>query len=324
MICPICGSPQTSPWSERIWLFPVNQKEFRYRNCPECGTIFSDPLPEVRELKAYYLEHFNYKWYEEHLPFKRMQAAHRWQRMAPVFSRYGIQPGRLLDIGCGHGLFVAQAKKGGWSALGMDYPSLATRHARETLHLEIIEGDLRRVVSEGRAGERSFDFITAWHCLEHDTDPLSCLTSIAKLLSPQGKVLIAVPNAEAFGVSRRKEDWVWCQEPFVHLVHFTDRSLRQLAGKAGLKVLESWTRDTWDAHPAFDVYAAPHVKRLARFLRRFSGRAAFWVEEGARLACYFLGCHQHWLNGKECAGMKGSELLLVAEAADCNGSSHGE
>jgi len=316
MSCPICCSRQTLPWSDRIWLLPVNRREFRYRNCAECGTVFSDPMPEAAELAAYYREYFNYGWYDEHLPFKKIQAAHRWRRMAPLFDKYAIKPRRLLDVGCGHGLFVSHAEKGGWSAQGLDYPSLATRHARENLRLEIVEGDLRTVASERTLDGAQFDFITAWHCLEHDTDPLGFLQGINRLLSPGGKVLIAVPNADAFGMKARREDWVWCQQPYVHLLHFTPKSLDLLAGKAGLKVLETWTRDTWDAHPAFDVYAAPHVKRLARFLRRFNGRAAFWAEEVSRLACYFAGCRDHWLEGKESAGMEGSELLILAQSAD--------
>ena len=316
MKCPICDSNLTCPWSDRLWLMPGNQQEFHYRNCSECGTVFSDPLPTVEELALYYRDHYNYGWFEEHLPFKKIQAAHRWQRMAPLFHKYHIRQGRLLDVGCGHGLFLSQAERTKWTTVGVDYPSLATRYAQEKLALIVVEGDLRTGIAAGKIKLSHFDFVTAWHCLEHDTEPLSFLEGIKKMLTPNGKVLIAVPNAEGLGMKLTKEDWVWCQQPYVHVVHFTEKSLSLLALHAGLNVLATWTRDTWDAHPAYDVYAAPHMMQLLRIVKRLNYRASFWLEEGMRLVCYIASCYNHWLLSRERTDGLGSELLLLAERSN--------
>lgn len=316
MKCPVCNSHSTCSWSDKIWVMIGSNREFTYRNCTDCGTVFCDPLPEIEELAAYYSQYFNFSWFEEHLPFKKIQAAHRWRRMEPLFNKYHIHQGRLLDVGCGHGLFLTHAKKSGWMTKGIDYPSLATRHAREQLDLEIIEGDLRTVADEGKLNNLQFDFITAWHCLEHDTDTLAYLRGINKLLAPRGKVLIAVPNAEAIGMKLMRENWVWCQQPYVHIIHFTEMSLTILLRRAGMNVLAAWNRNTWDAHPAFDVHVSKYLNPKLRHLRRISKKAAFWVEEGCRLASYTASCHNHWLSGIECVDSSGSELLLLAERVD--------
>jgi 2-polyprenyl-3-methyl-5-hydroxy-6-metoxy-1,4-benzoquinol methylase len=318
MKCHICDSILIRSWCDRLWLIPGNQQEFHYFNCSECGTVFCDPLPKGLELAAYYKDHFNYSWFEEHLPFKKIQAAHRWQRIASLFHKYNIRQGRLLDVGCGHGLFLSHAQRARWSTVGIDYQSLATRHAREKLGLEVVEGDLRTVILEDRLKASQFDFVTAWHCLEHVPDPLNYLEEITMVLGPSGKVLIAVPNAEALGMKLMREDWIWCQPPYVHVTHFTEKSLALLARRSGLNILATWTRDTWDAHPFFDVYVAPRMVRLLNRLRRLSTRAAFWLEEGMRLACYTASCPNHWLLGRERTDRLGSELLLLAERIQLN------
>lgn len=313
--CPICSSSDTSSWSDWCWQMPFSKRDFHYRNCSDCGTVFCDPLPTEQELKSYYRDFYNYDWFEKRLPLKKIQAMHRWQRLQKLFVKYSVTPGSLLDTGCGHGLFLSRAKRGRWTTTGIDYPSSATRYASEKQGLKIVEGDLRSLVAEGRLNNEVFDFVTAWHFLEHDTAPLSCLESFRQVLVPGGKILIAAPNADSSGMKLKKEFWVWCQEPYVHIFHFTEKSLSLIAGKAGLKVLAIWTRDTWDAHPLFDVYASMQVRRLSNKLGRFSSRAAFWFEESVRLACYAASCHQHWLCKRERADHRGSELLMLAERA---------
>jgi len=308
--CPVCDSASTSRWSERLWPMPGEQGGFYYRRCSGCGTVFCEPLPTVQQLDAYYRNHFNYGWYQQHLALKKIQAGQRWRRVASLLRRHRIPRGQLLDIGCGHGLFLASARRAKWAAAGVDYPSLATRYAQDKLGLTVAEGDLRTVIAEKKIKASQFDLVTAWHCLEHDTDPLSFMEGIKTVLAPGGKVLVAVPNAGALGMKLMGENWVWCQQPYLHVFHFTEKSLSLLARRAGLNVLAAWTRDTWDAQPFYDAYAAAHKMRWLKGLGR---RRAFWLDEGMRLGSYAATCGNHWLMGRERADGLGSELLLLAD-----------
>ncbi len=237
-------------------------------------------------------------------------------RLHRLLKKYHVKPKRLLDVGCGHGLFLASAKNFLIETVGVDYQSQATHYARDQFGLNIIEGDFRSLSDEGSLPEKHFDIITSWHCLEHDRDPLAYMKGITKLLTTDGKVLIAVPNVRTPGMKIMREDWVWCQQPYVHVFHFTEKSIALLARKSGLKVISIWTRDTWDAHLAFDSYVLPRVMRLAKRLHYFGHWPAFWFVECSRLACYAATCYKHWLLGKERTDMHGSELLMLAERED--------
>jgi 2-polyprenyl-3-methyl-5-hydroxy-6-metoxy-1,4-benzoquinol methylase len=247
------------------------------------------------------------------LPLKKIQASQRWKRTEPFRRKYNLKKGRLLDIGCGHGLFLSRGRASGWTAIGIDYPSIATHYAREKLDLQVMEGDLRTIILEDHPQISQFDLVTAWHCLEHDREPLSYLKGIVKVLAPNGKILLAVPNAGSLGMKTNHEEWVWCQQPYVHIYHFTQKSISFLAKQAGLRVLEMWTRNTWDANPAFDVYVGKYILKICKLLRCISYRASFFVEEIARLLCYGISCYKHWLFGTERKDALGSELLVLME-----------
>lgn len=270
-------------------------------------------MPTSEELEAFYGKHFNYGWYQQRLLLKKAQALHRWRRMKRLFQKYQIPPGNFLDIGCGHGAFVHAASRSGWNVKGLDYPSEATTYAKNILGLNIIEDELISAVQSGKIREEQFDFITAWHCLEHSSKPVEFLTYAARLLKPGGKLLLAVPNSEAHGMQQMREDWVWCQQPFVHVVHYNSTGLSLAASRAGLSVLSKWSRDNWDANRWYDEGADMQVKRVSSRLNQMSPKVAFGFEEGSRLLFYGFGCVNHWLLGNECRDMDGSELLLLVE-----------
>lgn len=293
---------------------PGSDRQYSYRQCSQCEAISCNPLPTAEELSVFYEKHFTYVWYEAVRWLKAIQSAHRWRRMKKLFIPHHIKQGNLLDVGCGHGWFLKQGQRSGWNVRGVDYPSLASTHAREKLGLEIVEGDLRTVVDQGRLKAGQFDFITAWHCLEHDPQPLLFLERLNKLLTPGGKLLLAVPNAGCLGMTIKREDWVWCQPPYLHVYHFTERNLTSLLQRAGMKVVASWTRDTWDAHPLYDLHVGQYIYPTCwDYLCLVSGRAAFWTQQLARLTSYAIACPQHWLVGRERMDGLGSELLVLTE-----------
>lgn len=58
----------------------------------------------------------------------------------------GGRPSRILDLGCGPGLFLQRLGKRGHQCMGIDFGPASVRHAREItqgLPVEVIEGDIR-------------------------------------------------------------------------------------------------------------------------------------------------------------------------------------
>lgn len=220
--------------------------------------------------------------------------------------------GRILDVGCGHGHFLHFAQQSGWDAVGLDYPSQALAYASSHYGLSTLAGDASSVLSENDEHQAAYDLVTAWHCLEHATDPLAMMRALAAFLQPEGNLWVAVPNAVCPGMKRRGEDWIWCQEPYVHTVHLSPAGMVALARRAGLAAVRLWSRETWDANYLFDADLERPVGRLMEGLAALSPRAGFWAYEGLRIGCYALGSAGHWLMGRELEPSAGSELLMLA------------
>ena len=82
------------------------------------------------------------------------------------------RPGRLLDIGCGTGLFLAVARRRGWQPLGIDDSAEATRTRASTsgstwAATSAISRPRDTVSTRSRAGTSSSTRATRWGCSSH-------------------------------------------------------------------------------------------------------------------------------------------------------------
>lgn len=95
---------------------------------------------------------------------------------------------RLLDIGCGDGSLIRHFKSKGWEVAGTEI---------NDSHCMFEELNIKKNLGEFVSGE-AFDCVTMWHTLEHMPDINDIFFNIRSLLSPGGKLIIAVPNTAAF------------------------------------------------------------------------------------------------------------------------------
>jgi 2-polyprenyl-3-methyl-5-hydroxy-6-metoxy-1,4-benzoquinol methylase len=316
--CPVCASAEIDVWTSRKWQISGLVTKFSYLTCKNCGLIFCNPIPSEQELSYYYRYHFSYDWYEKRLFLKKLQAQHRWIRTRKLISAAIPVNGKMLDVGCGHGLFVKVADKKGIIAEGIDFPSQATEYATKKLKVRVIDSDLKTAIVEDKIPRNSFDFITAWHCLEHIASPQEFFQNINDILKPEGKILIAVPNSDSYGMRHIKEDWCWTQAPYLHVIHYNERNISSLIEKSGFRVLKTWSCDTWDANKHYDLRYAGKVDSWTNQYFSNRPRMKLFFQEFARIFFYFLFCHRHWLFNKKSHAMDGSELLILAEKTRSN------
>lgn len=154
--CPICEQSRGDP----LHL----EGSFQMVRCASCQFIFLNPRPTAESL-----HHF----YQTYLP-EEESLIESWEKMMkPVFhraanllKRYG-RNGRLLDVGSGFGFFVAEMKKKGWEAAGVEISQKALEYARNVLGLTVHPGPL------GKAGfpDNQFDAVTAFYVIEHLPSP---------------------------------------------------------------------------------------------------------------------------------------------------------
>ena len=101
--------------------------------------------------------------------------------------------GRLLDMGCGDGAFLAAAKSRRWEVDGIEVAEIAAQRARN----KIGDKHIFRTLEEAEFPDNCFDVITLWDVIEHLPEPAEILRRLSRLLRPSGKVIISTPNANS-------------------------------------------------------------------------------------------------------------------------------
>lgn len=174
----------------------------------------------------------------------------------PGHRRFLAQPpirsGRLLDIGCGHGLFLSLARdRAGLDAWGLDWDVRAVEFGRRCRGLTHLYAQSIEEFAAARGGE-GFDAVTLFEVLEHQDDPVACLSRAAALLKPGAVLAGSVPNRNRLVIGPR-EGWDY---PPQHLLWFHPRSLMSLLQRSGFEDIR--------IHALLDTAALTH-QILARF-----------------------------------------------------------
>lgn len=127
--------------------------------------------------------------------------------------------GRLLNVGCGGGLFNSLAEDAGYSVVGVEPDSEAFRLAldRADGRYPVLHSGLFDFAADG-----TFDVVVLHDVLEHIDAEGSALDSIASLLKPFGHVVISVPASDLlFGFHDRQ---------LGHFRRYSKASLRRALG----------------------------------------------------------------------------------------------
>lgn len=149
-----------------------------------------------------------------------------YYRTIPFFDK-----GKVLDIGCGNGSYLAWLKELGWQVYGVEIDENSIKVAREEYGIDIFCGDLL----EANSPDNFFDCITMWHFLEHSHHPLQILRKTNRLLKQNGLAVISVPNINSLEAKLLKENSFLFDIPR-HLYDFSPRTLTKMLGKTGFKV----------------------------------------------------------------------------------------
>jgi 2-polyprenyl-3-methyl-5-hydroxy-6-metoxy-1,4-benzoquinol methylase len=104
---------------------------------------------------------------------------------------------RIVDIGCGGGLFLSMLQERGAQVVGIELSDSRAHYAKTKHGLEIdkhpIESDHWQ---HGYANH--FDAVTLWDVIEHVNYPQLTLRSAANVLKPGGLLLIDTPCRDSF------------------------------------------------------------------------------------------------------------------------------
>ena len=164
------------------------------------------------------------------LPPERSDNVQRVARVDGWWRSAGREPGSVLDVGAGLGVFPARMKEAGWEVTALDPDERAVAHAREHIGVEAVCADFMEEDSLGR-----FDLVTFNKVLEHVPDPVAMLARTRANLEPGGAVYVELPDGE---MAATDPDGPGREEFFIeHLRAFSIASLSLLALHAGFRVV---------------------------------------------------------------------------------------
>lgn len=234
--CPICGSENIHEALKTTDYFSSGEV-FPLYDCLDCGFRFTNSFPSEDIIGRYY-DSPNYISHSDsheglvnrlyHIVRKRML-----QKKADIVSHYA--PGRqlrLLDYGCGTGHFLKTAIKRGWSAAGIEKNPSARKYAAGLTGTGIMDENGFQKIEDA-----SFDVITLWHVLEHVENLNETIEEINRILTPEGAIIIALPNFHSYDARFYDKQWAAYDLPR-HLWHFTPISVRELMNKHRLNVVK--------------------------------------------------------------------------------------
>ena len=184
-----CGSPEHEIFSDH------------YLRCLGCGTVhLRQPLPRDisvvgEDESGLYGEQYWFQHQSCDLGLPEIDSRSRtdlpernlyWLR---TLMKYKSPGAKVLEIGCAHGGFVALARQAGYDAIGLELSPAIVEYARRTFQAPVLCGPIERhSIAPG-----SLDAIAAMDVLEHFPDPLATLGKYARLLAPDGVLLMQTP-----------------------------------------------------------------------------------------------------------------------------------
>lgn len=216
--CPICKSEEEVNNFKETYFSSYNNQEYKLYNCRKCELQWWEPrkiIPEFYEFegeKSYAIFHLGVR--------KNIEENHKM-----FFEFFPIKSGRLLDIGCGDGVFLEHAKNLGFDVWGIDFDSKSIRVCQEKRGLEnTFVKSLYEFARYCNSNNLKFDIITFFEVLEHQDDPVKFFDAVKSILNPGGWIAGSVPNSESILIKWNRRCFSGDFPPH-HLLRFSQKSL---------------------------------------------------------------------------------------------------
>jgi len=217
MKCPVCSTETWKPLGE-IW------GAYQMCHCVSCDVVFSNPM--VGPGREWYEKNEEGVIYKLHEDFESQLGWNHEQ-----FLNEDIQAKTLLDVGCGRGRFLNEARRIGYIVTGIDFDRINVEVARRRFGISEIQSDtLEKFVLKNP--RKRFDVITFFEVLEHLPDPRQFLRTVRSLLNPGGYIALSVPNRERF-----INTIGYLDKPPYHLTRWTKKALGNILQLTDFSVL---------------------------------------------------------------------------------------
>jgi len=170
---------------------------------------------------------------------------------SPRARAWGSERKRLLEIGCGTGCFLDEARRAGWECEGVEVSEYAAERAR-LRGLNV----LCRPIEELALPNEAFDAVVLWDVIEHVRDPAGVIGLAGAALRGGGILALSTGDLTSLCARFCGPSWHLFNLP-EHLFFFSPRSLELLLTQAGCRVRQITREVNW-------VPASYVAERLAK------------------------------------------------------------
>ncbi len=217
--CYLCG--------EREIILLYKKGDYNIVKCSSCDFVYVNPILSKSTLNKFYST-FDYHDSDVAEKVIRSDAIRSLREVEKYKSN-----GKLLDVGCGRGFFIDEARKRGWQVYGIDYSKKVTDYAKRILGLEVRQADIFTF-----ATRRKFDIVTLNQVIEHVSNPNRLMKQCHKLLKRGGMIYLATPNISSLLAKVQKKDFDYFIPP-EHLGYYNYETLSKLLKSNGFTVVYS-------------------------------------------------------------------------------------
>lgn len=217
-----CGTGGLEPFSETYML------------CPACGTLVSRQEDGEGYGRDYWYGHQETDLGQPSIEVRaRRDMPERCVAWLRFFLKACLPPGDVLELGCAHGGFTALLTRAGFRARGLELDASVAALASRTFGIEVLAGPLE----EQDIAPGSLSAVVLMDVLEHLPDPVGLLRRVARLLAPDGVVLVQTPSFPTGATYERltveAHPFLRMLLPAEHLYLYSEAAARALFAAAG-------------------------------------------------------------------------------------------
>lgn len=228
--CPLCNS--TNAHETRY-----GQPPFAVKACVDCSLFYLSPRLTREEAQRLYQSDTYFSGgngvsgYDDYRVQEDSLRA-TFRKLLQTLTRQGVCGGALLEVGCGPGYLLDEARGYFSERAGVEL-SPATAREAELRSGARIELDLDDI-----AAAPAFDCIIATHVIEHIYDPVPFVRNMARRLKPGGSLVLAAPHMGSIFRHVMGRRWPSFKYP-EHVSFFDAQTLPDLFVRAGLNVAQA-------------------------------------------------------------------------------------
>lgn len=239
-----------------------DKKHFQIVRCLECGLTFSNPITDPSKIIKSYKDSF--------FPIvdDLKTAGKVYAEFLKLATAKFSKKGPLLDIGCGNGFFLDEARKMGFKPLfGVEPSKDSFKSIPKTINRKNLIMD---IFKKGQFSKNFFNIVCFFQVIDHIIDPNEFLKNCYTILKPGGLILAIMHDAKSATAKILGE-----KSPIFDIQHiylFDKKTIRAIFEQNGfevIKVADSYSRYSIDYWLKM-APLPPSIKTLALKFKNYS------------------------------------------------------